>query len=267
MGGCGVGGEGVLAARRRSILKMIMGRRTIRLFREGEIPDDVLELIVEAGVRAPIYLQSYTVIQVRDRGKREELAKLCGVEAVEKAGAVLLVCSDLHRPKRLLDILGHPHILQVDKHPVEAIYSVFEAALMVENMILAAEALGLGSVILDCPLLEARRIAEMFNLPRGVTPLILLCIGERGEVPPLRPRLPLNMVFHRDEYVEPRDEELEGYLKTLEKHMESENYVRKYAGMDMRYTEYLKLKTELSEENKKISDSVAKFLKENLMKL
>ena len=35
----------------------------------------------------------------------------------------------------------------------------------------------------------------------------------------------------------------------------------------MNYLEYLKLKTELSEENRKISDAVAKYLKENLTKL
>ena len=250
----------------RSVLNLLRNRRSIRIFRPSEISEDILKLIIEAGIRAPTYLQSYTIIQVKDEGKREELAKLCNEKIVRDASAILLICADLYRTRIMLNMLGHEHILQSDKHPVESILAVFDAALVVENMVIAAEALGLGSVILDCPLIECRRFSELFELPRGVTPLILLCIGERGEVPPLRPRLPIDQIFHVDRYGEVSDERLKEYLEELERHMEVENYVRKYAGMDMRYLEYLKLKTELTNESKKVNDEILRFLKENLIK-
>ena len=250
----------------RSVLNLLRNRRSIRIFRPSEISEDILKLIIEAGIRAPTYLQSYTIIQVKDEGKREELAKLCNEKIVRDASAILLICADLYRTRIMLNMLGHEHILQSDKHPVESILAVFDAALMVENMVIAAEALGLGSVILDCPLIECRRFSELFELPRGVTPLILLCIGERGEGPPLRPRLPIDQIFHVDRYGEVSDERLKEYLEELERHMEVENYVRKYAGMDMRYLEYLKLKTELTNESKKVNDEILRFLKENLIK-
>ena len=250
----------------RSVLNLLRNRRSIRIFRPSEVSEDVLRLIIEAGVRAPTYLQSYTIIQVKDEEKREELAKLCNEKIVRSTSAIFLICADLYRTRIMLNMLGHEHILQSDKHPVESILAVFDAALVVENMVIAAEALGLGSVILDCPLIECRRFSELFELPRGVTPLILLCIGERGEVPPLRPRLPIDQIFHVDRYGEVSDERLKEYLEELERHMEVENYVRKYAGMDMRYLEYLKLKTELTNESKKVNDEILRFLKENLIK-
>ena len=250
----------------RSVLNLLRNRRSIRIFRPSEISEDILKLIIEAGIRAPTYLQSYTIIQVKDEGKKEELAKLCGEKIVKGASAIFLICVDLYRTRIMLDMLGHEHILRSDKHPIESILAVFDAGLMVENMIIAAEALGLGSVILDCPLIECKMFSELFELPRGVTPLILLCIGERGEVPPLRPRLPIDQILHIDKYGEVSEERLKEYLEELEKHMEVENYVRKYAGMDMKYLEYLRLKTELTNESKKVNDEILKFLKENLIK-
>lgn len=253
--------------RRRSLIKLLMSRRSIRVFKPSVLPEEVLELIIKAGRRAPTYLQAYTIIHVKNPKKIAEVAKLCHEEIVKNASAILLICADLYRPKLMLNLLNHNHVLQSDKHPIESLFAIFDAALVVENMIMAAEALGLGSVILDCPLLEVWRFAELFKLPREVVPIALLCIGERNESPPLRPRLPLSQIFYTDEYQEPDERVLKEYLHMLGKHMERENYVKKYAGMNMKYLDYLKMKTELTDEAKKLNDSISKYLKENFIKL
>lgn len=251
----------------RSVINLLRSRRSIRIFKPVEVPDELVEILVEAGQRAPTYLELYSIIWVKDEGKRRELARLCHEEIVGKASVLFVVCADLRRAYRLLDLLGHEHVLTSDKHPVETVMAIFDAALAAENIVVAAESIGLGSVILDCPLLEAPQVSELLNLPRGVVPLILLCIGMRAESPPLRPRLPLHTILHVDEYSEPSDEELAEYLRVVEKHMESENYVRKYAGSSMRYLDYLRAKTELTKEVEKLYDGVAKFLRENLLRL
>jgi len=254
--------------KRRSVLKLLMNKRSIRIFRPARMPDEVAELIVEAGVRAPTYLQSYTIIQVKDEELRKKVAELCEGqdELIKNAAAIFLICADLNRTRKMLDLLGHGHVLKSDKHPIESIFAVFDSGLLAENMMIAAEALGYGSTILDYPLVYPRDFARIFQLPKGVTPLILLCIGEKGEAPPLRPRLPLHVVFQVDKYQESAESDLEEYLRELEKAMEGENYVKKYVGLDMKYLEYLKLKTALDETSKKLYDAVEKFLKENLMK-
>jgi len=254
--------------KRRSILKLLMNRRSIRIFKQSRMPDEIAEIIVEAGIRAPTYLQSYTIIQVKNDELREKVAELCEGqdELIKNAAAIFLICADLSRTKRMLDILGHDHVLKSDKHPIESIFAIFDSGLLVENMVIAAEALGYGSTILDYPLVYPRDFARIFKLPKGVTPLALLCIGEKGEIPPLRPRLPLHIILQVDEYREADQNDLEEYLRELERAMEGENYVKKYVGLDMKYLDYLKLKTALDDTSKKLYDAVEKFLKENLIK-
>ncbi len=253
--------------RRRSVINLLKSRRSIRIFKPVSIPDYIVRLLVEAGSRAPTYYQMYTFIWVKSLEKKEKLAELCRGEIVKNASIVLLACGDLRRISRMLDMLGHKHILSTDKHPVETIMSIFDTALAVENIIIAAESLGLGSVILDCPLLYAPAIAQLFQLPRGVVPLVLVCIGVRGESPPLRPRLALNLILHEDTYKEPSEEELKNFISLLEKHMELENYVRKYTGSDAKYIDYIKAKTEATKEVEKENEALTKYLRENLFRI
>ena len=261
-------GAGLL--RRRSLLKLLRERRSIRVFKRARMPDDVARLIVEAGVRAPSYLhlQEYSIIIVGDENLRGEVAKLCEGqnELIMNAAAIFLICADLNRPARMLSLLGHLNILRSNKHPVESILAVFDAGLVTAFMIMAAEIMGYGSAILYHPIVYPSEFARLFQLPPGVTPLILLCVGERGEAPPLRPRLPLDLVFFRNFYREAGNEDLKKHLKELDEAMRREDYVRKYAGLDMDYLEYLKLMTTFNDETKKTYDAVERFLKENLMR-
>lgn len=256
--------------RRRSVLRLLRNRRSVRVFKRSRMPDEIARLIIEAAIRAPTYsyLQAYSIIQVKDERLRKQVAELCEGqdELIGNAAAVFLICADLNRTKRLLDLLGHNHVLRSDKHPIESIFAIFDAGLLVAFMMIAAEALGYGSTILDYPLVYPREFSRVFRLPRGVTPLILFCVGERGESPPLRPRLPLELVFFENRYREASDEDLGNYLRKLEESMKREDYVRKYVGLDMDYLEYLRMKTGLDDAFKKLYDAVEKYLKENLMK-
>ncbi|MEN2974864.1 MAG: nitroreductase family protein [Candidatus Caldarchaeales archaeon] len=255
--------------KKRSIVNLLKSRRSIRIFKPISIPDEVVRLLVEVGVRAPTpsHLQLYSLIWVRSPEKREKLSEICQEEIVKNASIILLVCGDLRRAAKMLDLLEHRHVLSSDKHPVETVMSIFEAALVVDSITITAESLGLGSVILDCPLLYAPIIGRLFNLPRGVVPLALVCIGVRGESPPLRPRLPLEIILHEDSYRELAEDELRAFLSKLEKHMEMENYVKKYTGKSIKYLDYLRMRTELSKDAEKDYDALIKYLKENFYKI
>ncbi|MEM4905683.1 MAG: nitroreductase family protein, partial [Nitrososphaerota archaeon] len=115
--------------RRRSILKLLRERRSIRIFKRSRMPDDIARLIIEAGIRAPSYsyLQEYSIIMVSDENLRKELAKLCEGqdELIMNAAAIFLICADLNRPARMLSLLGHANVLRSNKHPVESIFAVF----------------------------------------------------------------------------------------------------------------------------------------------
>ncbi|MEM1666646.1 MAG: nitroreductase family protein [Nitrososphaerota archaeon] len=245
----------------RSLLNIIYNRRTIRKFKPADIPEELLNMIVEAGQRAPSYNQAYSFILVSDKEKRKALEDICDVKYISNASAIIVICSDLNRVSKMYDYLNRNHVLTSDEYPVETIYSIFETGLATQNMIIAAEVLGFGTALLDCVLVEAERVAALLELPKGVIPIGLLCIGEKDELPPKRPRWPLRIVFHKNKYREPNPYEIANYVEESAEIYDQEGYLMKYAGIPMKYKDYLIAKVERTKEVEKKYEKLSKFLR------
>lgn len=254
-----------------SLLHLIYSRRTIRKFKKSTISENILKMIIEAGQRAPCYFQTYSIIWVRDHEKIREIAEACEDELTKSmllnSAAVLLLCIDFNRFRAMLDSLGHNHIMKLDKYPIESVYAVFEAGLVAENICLAAESLGYGTALVSHALLSFQTVASLFNFPNGVVPLIFICIGERGENPPPRPRWPMQVVFHKDMYNPVTREDIENYLEAANRAYSTESYLRKYANWHGDYREYLIERTEVSKDVKKLYDVLSAFLKKNGLRI
>jgi len=250
-----------------SLLNILYSRRTIRRFRKKEITEDVLRLIIEAGQRAPCYYQAYSVVWVKDEAKLKELGELCDSGLVTQASAVLVICLDLHRLRLVLDKLGHDHFMREDKYPAESFFAIFETALLAENMCIAAEVLGYGSAMLDCVLFEFEGVAQLLQLPPGVIPAVVLCMGEKDENPPPRPRWPTDSVLHRDTYRDLDVSEVDRYLDLAEKLLGAEGYLRKYANWNDSYREYLKARTSTTKDTKRHAEELSRLLKQNGLRL
>ncbi|MFB0569510.1 MAG: nitroreductase family protein [Nitrososphaeria archaeon] len=247
---------------RRSALNLIYNRSTVRRFKPAPISDEMVQLMVENGQRAPTYcsFQAYSFILVKDEEKKKAIAQMHAEEAVLDASIWVVICADLNRLEKTLDILGHDHALKRNSFTAGKVLSIFDAALAAENMVLTAESLGLGSVFLSI-VEEAAEVSRILRLPRGVLPIALLCIGEPDERPPRRPRLPLEVVLHTDEYRETSKEELFSYLKGADETLKLENYYVKYTGGQYSHAMHLKLKTQHSRERNKWNSALTKFIR------
>lgn len=247
---------------RRSALNLIYNRSTVRRFKPAPISDEMVQLIVENGQRAPTYcsFQNYSFIQVKDEEKRRAIAQMHGEESVLKAPIWIVVCADLNRLEKTLDILALDHALRRNSFTAGNVLSIFGAGLAAENMVLTAESLGLGSVFLSI-IEEAAEVSRALRLPRGVLPIALLCIGEPDEKPPRRPRLPIDVVLHVDEYREASKEELFSYLRGADETLKLENYYVKYTGRQYSHVMHLKLKTQHSRERDRWNSSLTKFIR------
>ena len=250
-----------------SFLHLIYSHRTIRKFKKSAISENILSMIIEAGQRAPCYFQTYSIIWVRDPARVKEIAETCEDELTKSmllnSAAILLLCIDFNRFRATLDSLGHNHILKLDKYPIESVYALFEAGLVAENICLAAEALGYGTALVSHALLNFQAIARLFNFPEGVVPLIFICIGERAENPPPRPRWPMQIILHKDDYKPVSKEEIENYLEETNRAYSAESYLRKYANWHGSYREFLMEQTVATKEVKKFYDILSNFLKKN----
>lgn len=250
----------------QSTIGLILSRRSIRRFRKTEMGEDVLSVIVEAGQSAPAYLQAYSIIWIRDPKMVDAVSELCESEIIKNASAVLLVCLDFNRLSALLQTITTEHFLKLDSYPAEVLLSVFEAGLVVENMIMASEAYGYGSLILDCGLYECERLVDLLKLPQSVVPLVLLLIGEKDESPPPRPRWGLKNILHVDGYKQTTSVDVSEYLAKAEKTLSSEGYLMKYANFSGTYAEYLAERLKGTKDVKQSYEQLSAFLRKRGLK-
>jgi len=248
---------------KNTTLNIIYNRRSIRKFKEKPIQEEIIKLIIEAGVRAPTncMLQPYSLIIIKDKEKKEKMAEICKQRIISQAPVSILICADLNRIKNIADNIIADNIYRRNKYEIDKIFSIFECGLVAENMILATESLGLGAVLIGTILNFLEEIAELFKLPPNVLPIILLCIGERNEDPPLRPRWPIEMIIHENEYNTIKIEDIKKSIKNIDYALKSEEYYPKYIGRTYSYEKHLIEILSYSEEIDRIDKEIKRFIK------
>lgn len=142
-----------------AVLQTILSRASVRRWEDRDVPDEVLETIVRAGRQAPFTGQSYSVIVTRDRAKREELSKVFGRMCLA-ASIFMLICRDFRKLEKFIAAKGRTNRME-DLGLL--LFSTQDAAYFGENMALAAESLGLGTVFLGSAPFVADRLIPMFS--------------------------------------------------------------------------------------------------------
>lgn len=181
-----------------ALLATLLTRRSVRSFAPDPIPDDVFAAILEAGRLAPstVNLQtwSFAVFTAAEWGEK------FGRPLPFKAARGVIILADTHRARAVLDVFPRSPL-------VEYTVGVMNASLAAMAMNVAAEALGVGSVMLSetgrTGLLDAGYLAEQLALPAGVTPLMTIVFGyARPGLRPMPPKLPLETVAFTGSYRE-----------------------------------------------------------------
>ena len=138
-------------------LETIKTRRSIRKYKEDSIPEDILNKIIEAGTYAPSGMgkQSTIILAVTNKEVRDKLSKINASimgstnDPFYKAPVVLVVLADK----------------SVRTH-------VYDGSLVMENLMLAAHDLGVGSCWIH-------RAKETFETEEGKE--LLKSLGIEGE--------------------------------------------------------------------------------------
>jgi nitroreductase len=178
------------------MLKVIYNRRSIRSFQSRSIPDDVFAAILEAGRLAPctVNLQSWTFATLDNDLWRQTF----GQRIPFQGDRAVIIISDSFRYRQVLDEFPYCPL-------TEYTIGVINASLAAMNMNLAAEALGISSVMLSetgrSGILDAKYLKEKLNLPDGTVPLMTIIFGyARGAYPPMPPKLPLEHITIHAQY-------------------------------------------------------------------
>jgi len=208
-------------------LNTIFQHRSIRMFKARRVPRKLIDLVVEAGQRAPTAcgMQTYSFVLVTDSTLREEIFKVVGrQECMEQAPTWIIICADLARQLELFGMLN----VKTKFGPLgKLIPSIIDASLAAQNMVVAAEALGLGTVFIGSIWDSMKKVAEILKAPNNVLPMLILCLGYPDEAPPKRPRWPRKAVLHENYYTMPSRKMMEEYYRKANNELIKMGYFRK----------------------------------------
>lgn len=192
-------------------LQTLLNRRSVRSFTGDPLPDDVFTAILEAGRLAPstVNLQTWSFATFT----ADEWRATFGRPLPFRAAAGVIVLADTHRVRTVLDAFPASPL-------VEYTTAVMNASLAAMAMNVAAEALGVGSVMLSetdrTGLLDVGYLADVLGLPPGVTPIMTIVFGyPKGGRPPMPPKLPLATVAFRGRYQEADPQVLRDWLHQM----------------------------------------------------
>ena len=185
------------------IFKVMHQRRSIRKFSEREISKEDLEKILEAGLRAPFAAQLCSVVYTSDKNKMKEI-KGIGIYPTTKILMFFLI--DLNRMEKIMKLREHVY----DTDDAMTLWlGIQDATLVIENIILAADSLEMGSVLLGVAPQIADILSEVFKIPQRVFPVVGLCLGypDPSVETDIRPRYPLKYSAFEDSYKELNEED------------------------------------------------------------
>jgi nitroreductase len=189
------------------VLDLLMAHRSIRKFTEQPIAPDLLEQLLRAAQAAATssFLQGATIIRVRNPESRRKLAVYAGNQGyVEQAAEFLVFCADLQRPGNSCRQYDKPFAGDSTEH---FIIATVDVALMAQNLVVAAESVGLGICYIGGIRNNPREVSDLLQLPLGVYPVFGLCLGYPDQDPEVKPRLPLAVILKEEVYSEEGDAE------------------------------------------------------------
>ncbi len=192
--------------------EVVRAQRACRSYRPDPVEDSLVERVLEAATHAPSAEngQPWAFVVVTEARRRAAVGELA-LSAWEGGGRAH---AEGRLPPALLDdvdrgarggVAGAPVLVVVCAdtrlgHTAAMAASIFPA---VQNLLLAAGALGLGSAMTTLPLVAGDGLAALLNLPPEVVPMAVVPLGwpARSLGPPRR--APVADKAHRDRYGKP----------------------------------------------------------------
>lgn len=187
-----------------AVIHQLSSHRSIRRYTERPIDDALLHDLIRAGQSAAStnFIQAYSIIRVRDEDTRREISLAAGDQRwVREAAEFLVMCADLRRVARALEKTGTPPL---EGHTEHFIAASLDVAFMAQNLMVAAESVGLGAVFIGGIRNDPMKVSALLELPELVYPVFGLCLGWPDQDPEIKPRMPVETILHEDRYHDER---------------------------------------------------------------
>jgi nitroreductase len=181
-------------------IDLLSSHRSVRKFTAQPVDDALLHAIVRTAQCASTshHVQAYTIVRVQDKKNRQQIANLAGPQPwVEQAPVFLVFCADL---TRLEDACDRHGLAAQTGWAEQFVVATVDAALVAQNLMVAAESLGLGGVFIGGIRNDPQTVCDLLNIPDTAYPVFGMCLGYPDQTPTLKPRLPLELVLKKDSF-------------------------------------------------------------------
>lgn len=178
-----------------------LAHRSIRAYTDEPLTDDQLTTLLEVARRGATctYSQQFTIIRVTDPAIRHEIYQSSGQPYVDgPKGELFVFVVDLYRNSKIREEAGK------DVDPIARTNVFFagfyDAMIAAQNMVIAAESMGLGTLYLASIQADPRRVIAALKLPKYTYPILGLLIGHPDQRPQYKPRLPTAITMVENTY-------------------------------------------------------------------
>ena len=192
-------------------LALVRTRRSVRVYRTGEVTDKQLEMILEAARWAPsgANTQPWEFVVTRDRAKMKRVRQIYDQEWKQRkledpvhykglkkdyvgdVSVLVLACAD---PRTM-------RVYLTTRRPGDR-EKLFQASIAnsLEHMMLMAASMGLGTVWVSVREEVEPELRELFKVPQPVRLLWIMPIGHASSWPKAKPRRKISDFAHREVY-------------------------------------------------------------------
>jgi coenzyme F420-0:L-glutamate ligase/coenzyme F420-1:gamma-L-glutamate ligase len=194
-------------------LNILSERRSVRKYLPREVPNELVKRVLLAGGRAPsahnaqpwrfiviadpsvkralalAMAEAWAVDLIRDGFAVEAEKRKTRIEQFEKAPVIIVACLTTEDMRKFND---------VRRQNCERDLAIQSLGAALENLLLAAHALGLGACWFSAPCFCKETVRKTLNIPGSIEPEALVVMGYPAETPPKTKRNPIGMYCFLD---------------------------------------------------------------------
>lgn len=199
-------------ARSQDLIALMLSRRSVRRYRPDPVPTEMVARLVAAAAAAPSAhnRQPWRFVILTDAASKERLARAMGdrlaADRTRDGDDAAAIAADVARS--FARITGAPVVILVcltlgemdsypdaKRHEAEFLMAVQSTAMATQNLLLAAQAEGLGACWLCAPLFCPQTVREALALAPDLQPQGLVTLGYAAVAGKERPRKPLDEIL------------------------------------------------------------------------
>ena len=165
-----------------SLVDVVLSRRSIRRYEQKEIPKDVLDKILEAGRQAPSAAnkQPWHFIVLTDSEIKKELSKGMFNRFIKDAPITVVGCAH--------------------KDLIASKWSIVSTTIALQNMVVAAWAMGIGSCWVGD--FSEEKVKKLLNIPESWNIVALVSFGYPAEKPQPRKKKTIEKIVSFNKFEE-----------------------------------------------------------------